>query len=335
MKKLAVLFVSLFIILSSLTPAFGWGPDGHSALGKIASLRINSHTRQRLAQILKPGETLAGIANWADIVKRRVGETDPDTDTNAFLQDVTHNAQNASWHYDDLPLGCSDYNTCTGFTPGDDVVHILNICIRTLQGNPDPNQPLTPRNALRLLVHLVGDLHQPLHVGSGYIDENGPNHTIVILRDPAAISASTPKDQGANLLIIDGHNKNLHSFWDGDLVHLLMTSSHKQTAAALGQFLKTSVAPQPVWNGQGPVDTWVAQWATDSLHVSGDHSYKSVKILRKRTVTTTHNGITQTKTVYDIKRAVNYNTVNKPVVRDQLAKGGFRLAKLLDAIFVN
>ena len=89
------------------------------------------------------------------------------------------------------------------------------------------------------------------------------------------------------------------------------------------------------WNGQGPVDTWVAQWATDSMHVSGNHAHKSVKILRKRTVTSTRDGITQTKTVYDIKRAVNYNTVNVPVVRDQLAKGGFRLAKLMDAIFVN
>ncbi|MDX6712106.1 MAG: hypothetical protein QOH96_3122 [Blastocatellia bacterium] len=335
MKKLTSLLISLFIVLSSFSSAFGWGPDGHKAVGQIASLRIKAHTRQRISQILKPGETLAGIANWADVVKFRVGETDPDADTNAFLQDVAHNAQNANWHFDDLPLGCSGYNTCTGFTPGNDVVHIINICIRTLQGVPDPDQPLTQRNALRLLVHLVGDLHQPLHVGSGYINENGPDHTIVIVRNPSAISASTPNDQGANLLIIDGHNKNLHSFWDGDLVHLLMTTTHKQTAATLARFLKTSVTPHADWGGQGAVDTWTAQWATDSLHVSGDNAYRSVRIVSKRTVTTTHNGTTQTKTVYDIRRAANYNVSNIPVVRTQLAKGGFRLAKLLDAIFVN
>jgi hypothetical protein len=42
-----------------------------------------------------------------------------------------------------------------------------------------------------------------------------------------------------------------------------------------------------------------------------------------------------TKTVYDIRRGTNYNNNNVPVVRNQLAKGGFRLAKLLDAIFEN
>jgi len=39
--------------------------------------------------------------------------------------------------------------------------------------------------------------------------------------------------------------------------------------------------------------------------------------------------------VYDIRRGVNYNTNNVPIVRTQLAKGAFRLAKLLDAIFAN
>lgn len=335
MKNVTSLLISLFVVLYPLNPAFGWGPDGHKAVGQIASLRINTHTRQRIAQILKPGETLSGIANWADTVKTRMGQDDPDPDTNTFLHDMQHNEQNGDWHFDDLPLGCTSYDTCTGFTPDDDIVHIINACIRTLQGQPDPNHPLTRRNALRLLVHLVGDVHQPLHVGSGYINEDGPNHTIVIVRDPSAISASTPKDRGANLLIIDGHKKNLHSFWDGDLVHLLMTASHKQNANTLARLLKTSVAPKPEWDASGSIDTWAAQWATDALHVSGDHAYKSVRIVGKRAVTSTNHGVTTTKTVYDIRRASNYNTVNVPVVREQLAKGGFRLAKLLDAIFVN
>jgi hypothetical protein len=335
MKRLTSLLVSIAITVSSVTPVFAWGPDGHQAVGQIASLRIKAHTKQRINQILKPGETLAGIANWADSVKNRIGEHDPDVDTNAFLQDVAHNTGNGNWHFDDLPLACTSYDTCTGFTRDDDIVHIINLCIRTLQGHPDPDHPLSPRNALRLLVHLVGDLQQPLHVGSGYINENGPNHTIVIVRDPAAISASTPKDQGGNLLIIDGHEKNLHSFWDGDLVHLLMTNTHKPTPAALAQLLKINVPVKPNWPGQGSIDTWAAQWATDSLRVSGNQAYKSVQILHKRTLTTTNHGQTVTKTVYDIRRAPNYNSVNVFVVRDQLAKGGFRLAKLLDAIFVN
>ena len=328
MKKLTSIFVSLLISLSSLTPAFGWGPDGHKTVGQVASLRIKTHTKNRIAQILKPGETLSNIANWADTVKTRVGSHDPDSDTDAFLQDVAHNTGNGNWHFDDLPLGCNTYDTCTGFTPDDDVVHMINVCIRTLQGNPDPNHPLSKRNALRMLVHLVGDLHQPLHIGSGYINENGPNNTIVIVKDPAAVSANTPSDRGANALIIDTRTKNLHSFWDGDLVKQLMTKQNKTTTNALAQFLKTSVTPKPDWSATGSVDTWASQWATDSLHISANKAFNSVRIVGDRR---TVNG----KPAYNIRRAANYNSVNVPVVRDQLAKGGFRLAKLLDEIFAN
>jgi len=334
MKKLASIFLSLCLVSSFANSAFAWGPDGHKTVGNIASMRINSHTRNKIREILKPQETLGGIANWADSVKTRMGQHDSDTDTDAFLQD-NHNNGNGNWHFDDLPLGCGSYDTCNGFTPDDDVVHLINACIRALQNNPDPDHPLSRRNALRMLVHLVGDLHQPLHVGSGYINENGPNNTIVIVRDPNSVSSSTPSDRGANALIIDGREKNLHSFWDGDLVHLLRSQKHQPNASALAQFLKNTVTPKPEWNALGPIETWASQWATDSLKVSVTETFATVRITRKRVVTATSHGQRITKTVYDIRRGNNYNNNNVPVVRNQLAKGGFRLAKLLDAIFAN
>jgi hypothetical protein len=65
-----------------------------------------------------------------------------------------------------------------------------------------------------------------------------------------------------------------------------------------------------------------------------------VRISRKRIVAVTRdgqpvieNGRPVTETVYDITRPANYETLNREVVRQQIAKGGFRLAKLLDAIF--
>ena len=330
MRKLASVLVSLCLLSSLVNSVFAWGPDGHTTVGNIASMRINSHTRQKIREILKPQETLGGIANWADSVKKRMGQHDPDADTDAFLQD-DHNNGNGNWHFDDLPLGCTSYDTCTGFTPDDDIVHLINACVRALQNNPNPNQPLSRRNALRMLVHLVGDLHQPLHVGSGYINENGANNTIIIVRDPSLVSGTTPSDRGANALIINGRDKNLHSFWDGDLVHLLMSQKNQPNALALAQFLRNTVSPMPDWNAQGPVETWASQWATDSLKTSATQTFATVRIVRKRLVTS--HGVT--KTVYDIRRANNYNTNNIPVVRNQLAKGGFRLAKLLDAIFAN
>ena len=342
MKKLASLLLGWIVIAGAANNTFAWGDDGHQTVGKIASLRIKRRTAQKIAQILQPGETLASIATWADTVKERVGKTDPDPDTNAFLQDVVHNEKNREWHYDNLPLNCRNYQTCTDFTADNDIVHMLNVCIRTLQGRPDANHPLTKRNALRLLVHFLGDMHQPLHIGTGYINIEGPD-AILIVRDPLFIrrKKNLPNDKGGNDLVIDNDRKNLHSFWDFNLVTSLMNQLGQEiTSDTLGTLLRKEVRPKGSWNPHGPISTWAAQWATDSLRQSREHAYQSVKITGRRTIPVLSRGKPVLKdgqpvmqTVFDITRAPNYEVVNREVVRQQLAKAGFRLAKLLDAIF--
>ena len=341
MKKALSLLLTAIVFLAPGVSALAWGDDGHQTVGKIASLRIKPRTAQKIARILKPGETLANIASWADTVKERMGKPDPDPDTNAFLQDLAHNEKNREWHYDDLPLNCRNYQTCTGFTPENDVVHMLNVCIRTLQGHPDPNHPLSQRNALKLLVHFVGDMHQPLHIGCGFIDVNGPHGTILIARDPRVIKEKDlPSDNGANQLVIDNNKKKLHGLWDFDLVTSLMQLTEKTTPETLGPFLKATVPPKSSWNPSGPVSTWGAQWATDSLLQSRNHTYQGLKVTGQRTITVTtrdgqpvmRNGQVVTDIVYDITRPANYDKLNRELVRQQLAKAGYRLAKLLDAI---
>ena len=342
MKRLISVLLGVAIVMAPTASAFAWGDDGHQTVGKIASLRIKPRTAQKIAQILKPGETLASIATWADTVKERMGKTDPDADTNAFLQDIAHNEKNREWHYDDLPLDCKSYQACPDFAPDNDIVHMLNICIRTLQGHPDPNHPLSERNALRLLVHFLGDIHQPLHIGCGYIDAHAPNQAILIARDPQTIKAKNfPSDNGANQLVIDGDKKKLHGYWDFDLVTSLMLVTDKQTSETLGVFLKETVRPKGSWNPRGPVSGWAAQFANDALRQSRDHTYRDVKITGQRTITVTtrkgepvmRDGKPVTDVVYDITRPSNYEALNREVVREQLAKGGYRLARLLDAIY--
>jgi hypothetical protein len=344
MKKAISLLLTTTIFLVPAGSALGWGDNGHQTVGKIASLRIKPKTAQKIAQILKPGETLANIASWADTVKERMGKSDPDPDTNAFLQDIAHNEKNREWHYDDIPLNCKSYQACPDFAPDNDIVHMLNVCIRTLQGHPDPDHPLSQRNALKLLVHFLGDIHQPLHIGCGYTDVNGPHGTIVIAKDPKKIKqGNIPSDNGANELIIDHDKKRLHGFWDFDLVTSLMNVTDKKTPETLGAFLNSSVNRKSSWNPHGPISTWGAQWATDSLHQSRDHAYKGLVVTAQRTITITNrngqpvmrNGQPVTEVVYDITLPANYETLNREIARQQLAKSGYRLAKLLDAIFAD
>ena len=342
MKKSLSIMLATVLLCAPATSVFAWGEDGHSTVGKIASLRIKPKTAKQIALILKPGETLANIASWADTVKERMGKRDPDPDTNEFLQDLTHNEKNREWHYDDLPLNCKSYQACAAFTNDHDVVHMINVAIRTLQDHPDPNQPLSKRNALKLLVHFLGDIHQPLHVGCGFIDVNGPNGSILIVKDPAiAARKKLPHDKGANDLVIDNDRKNLHSFWDFTLVtNLLAQTGQDTTSDVLGESLRQSVRPRSSWNAHGKINTWAAQWATDSLHLSRSQTYRGVRIVGKRIIPVLSKGQPVIKdgkpemmTVYDIVRPADYETVNREVVRQQLAKGGYRLAKLLDAIY--
>lgn len=341
-KSISVL-LSVVVAVGSSTPALAWGNNGHQTVGKIASLRIKPHTAHKIEQILKPGETLTSVSTWADNVKERMEESDPDPDTHAFLQDMVHNEKNREWHYNDLPLNCASYQTCHGFTLDNDIVHLIQATVQTLQGNPHPKYPLSKRNALRLLVHLVGDIHQPLHMGCGFIDENEPSGTITIVKDPAVIRRKgLAHDRGGNQLVINGGRRNLHSFWDFDLVRLLMLSTSQQSSEELGTFLNQTVTPASSWNTGGPVNSWGAQWATDSLRQSREHAYRSIRITRRRVVNVTRDGEPvmrdgqpETTVVYDITRAGDYDRLNREQVKLQLAKAGFRLAKILDVIYAN
>jgi hypothetical protein len=211
-----------------------------------------------------------------------------------------------------------------------------------VQGYPDPNHPLSERQALKFIVHFLGDIHQPLHVGCGFIDIHGPNGNVMIVRDPVRIKEKNlPSDKGANDLIIDNDRKNLHGFWDFTLVTSLMTSVGQEiTSDTLGTFLEQNVRPKSSWTTHGPLNTWAAQWATESLHLSRDQTYQSVQIVGKRIVPVldhgkpvVRDGQPVTMMVFDITRSSDYEARNREVVRQQLAKAGFRLAKLLDAIY--
>src|SRR5437016_11641354 len=207
MKKLASSLLTILVLFGPTAPAFAWGDVGHKTVGQVAELRLSPGTLNRIRAILKNDESLASIATWADSVKRmQFGPTvkNSDPDTQAFLRDV-RNKGNSGWHFVNLALGCPGYDECNvppiKFTKPDDIVQMINVCIRTLKGPGGPNARFSKRNALRLLVHLVGDLHQPLHVGTGFIDSSGA--TIKIERDPALIKQKgLESDIGANKLLI-------------------------------------------------------------------------------------------------------------------------------------
>ncbi|HKD81285.1 MAG TPA: S1/P1 nuclease [Candidatus Angelobacter sp.] len=150
MKKLIALFV-LFVFVSAQLLA--WGPKGHAIVADIAESRLTPQARKNL-QLLLGQDSLASIASWADQVRKDRDES-------------------YDWHFVDIPMeaaGFSEQRDC--FRPQDKhkdaltdhhncVVDRIEIFSRIL-GDEKASRP-DRLEALKWVVHFVGDLHQPLH----------------------------------------------------------------------------------------------------------------------------------------------------------------------------
>ncbi|MCP4658362.1 MAG: S1/P1 nuclease [bacterium] len=123
--------------------AHAWGPNGHRMVGRIAEQHLTAEATRGVAELIAP-DTLAEVAPWADEIR-----SDP-------AWDSTH-----TWHWVSIDDGES-YAT-TEKTPTGDVIEAierLEATLRHAEAGREDKQV-----ALKFLVHLVADLHQPLHVG--------------------------------------------------------------------------------------------------------------------------------------------------------------------------
>lgn len=166
-------------------PAHAWGHTGHRLVGALAEERLSREARRGLAPLLA-GEaepTLAGVATWADELRAN----DPDL-----------GRRSAPWHYVNLgEHGCT-YDAARDCRAGDCVVE----AIRTQAGLlADRRQPLAARRqALKFIVHFVGDVHQPLH--AAFARDKGGN----------TVQIRVPDVHG------EWRGSNLHSHWDSGMI---------------------------------------------------------------------------------------------------------------------
>jgi hypothetical protein len=141
-------------------PGYGWGPEGHSLVARIAEAELSASARARVAEILGPGQTMASVASWADQVRRQRDNTAP-------------------WHYIDIPIDKPHMDLARDCPKGDCVVAQISVERATLS---DPAAtPLQRKEALMFLIHFVGDMHQPLHCSDN--KDKGGNDVRVVFFD--------------------------------------------------------------------------------------------------------------------------------------------------------
>ncbi|MDG3002228.1 S1/P1 nuclease [Paludisphaera mucosa] len=174
--RLVTLLAVLMAFHQAVPQAWAWGPIGHRVVGRFAEARLSPKAKAAVAALLEPGETLADASTWADRNRDQLPRT-------------------KSWHYVDVPLDEPRYDPRFS---GDDpakgcLVDKIHENLATLK---DPARSVEDRRfALRFVLHLIEDLHMPLHVGDN--SDKGGNTTQVQFFD---------------------RGSNMHRVWDSGII---------------------------------------------------------------------------------------------------------------------
>lgn len=253
------MILSCAFALALTFPAFAWGKTGHRIVGQVAETYLSEPAANAVQEILGP-EGLAEASDWPDYMR-----SNPDS----FWRSEAN-----PWHYVTIPEGMT-YAEVTPPEGGDAIMALAKFRAIAM----DKNAPLEDRQlALRFIVHLVGDLQQPLHAGNG--TDRGGNWVDVYFFEELS---------------------NLHEVWDEKLIQ------HEELSyTEWASWLVQKITPDDLgeWGAATP-----AQWADESAAIR-DTIYPESQILS-----------------YD------YAYLARPILNQQLSKGGVRLAAYLNAMF--
>ncbi|WP_134089557.1 S1/P1 nuclease [Olivibacter sp. XZL3] len=212
MKKITAfnLLTALFIFLSN--SAFAWGLTGHRVVAEIADQRLTKRAKRNIQQILG-NESLAMAANWPDFIK-----SDP---SYAYLN---------SWHYVNFNSGLT-FEQLKSQLHQDTTANAYSKLMMLFDQlkNRQSLDKATQIMYLRLVIHLVGDIHQPMHTGRF-------------------------EDLGGNKIKLYWFNTptNLHRIWDEQLIDFQQLSFTEYTKAI--NF--TTPKQQAEWQGT-PLEKWM------------------------------------------------------------------------------
>ena len=220
---MTAIFVSTFLVFNLLTVATcsSWYDKGHRIVGLIAQENLTAEARKKIGEILPGNMTLADAAVWPDHEGRSIRDFDP-------------------LHYVSIPDNAGGYDQGRDCPDRNCMVEALKWFLTVIA---DKNSPIVVRRlALHYVVHLVGDMHQPLHAGRAG-DRGGVD-----------ISVS-----------YRGETTNLHFFWDTNLVEL-ETGTEEEVAKRLTANLTEEERLK--WQAGDPI-----QWTNESLMLVRSYAY--------------------------------------------------------------
>jgi hypothetical protein len=260
-------------------------------VASIAFKRLNPRAKaQAIALLARPinpaavtatSKDFVNAAHWADDLR-------PFAEFDSFK----------ALHFIDQPFSTDGTALPAGIPEPENIVKALEDNVNILKTSTDMD---AQAQALRLIIHFVGDIHQPLHCAT------------------RVTSANPEGDRGGNLvsIMVAGKKTNLHSYWDGGIGNFPKTGPNfappplSQIPAAASKAMVGNPATDPKVNLNNPSN--FDAWAQESFELAKSTAYKGMQ-----------SGVTP---------SASYNSKALKVARQRVAWGGYRLAALLNSIW--
>lgn len=267
------------LLMAAAGQAWAWGAQGHRIAGHIAYAELTPAAKAAVEKIL--GEaSLASASTWMDDVR-----------------DQPIGKKMMAWHFDDLSVCQAQEAPCEN---GNCAHAQIAQALDTLRQSQDPQQR---QESLRVLVHLVEDIHQPLHAADNH-DQGGNQIT---LRN--RLQCKNYKTKAVQAC-------NLHQYWDSTLLRNAVGGS--EAAAEKDYAARLAVRyPRPAGDSLEP-----AAWIAQSHNLGKEVAYGQLPGFA-----CSHSGPFSTR----VSKA--YDKAASQTVEQQLALAGQRLAAILNGVF--
>ncbi len=308
------------ILLLFPARAWPWGCEGHQAVAMIAEKHMNAHALEAANRILQaspidptlprycPNAGLSLIedaATWPDDIRKVRPEASP-------------------WHYIDIPRDAPRSasvleESCPASTGC--VTSALEQQVALLRD--DSTDPRVRADALRFVIHFVGDLHQPLHCVTN--NDEGGNCV------PVDFFGNPPVERNPQF---ESYSPNLHAIWDSGIIQRMKgQESTREWATTLDQKFSTQDA---AWQKAGVnIDDWV--WESHDLADTVVYAKLPVAIpvekpVEVKSCADDHHVSTRMLDLHE-QLGQQYADAVAPTIDEQIAKAGVRLATLLNGIW--
>jgi hypothetical protein len=320
-----LVFFAFAATVSLPETARAWGCEGHQVIALVAEKHLTPHALATVNQLLKDNPIDPSLSRFC-----KEGGIDPMADASTWADDFrTQHPETGPWHYIDIPLStssrggakdiqkiiekfCDPQESC--------VTRAIADQLATLR-SPDSSQA-KKANALRFLIHFVGDQHQPLHATTN--NDQGGNCVPVTYFDdrPQLRNPQT-----------ESYAPNLHGAWD---YSILSRATKGQTVDQVASDLDQSFHGKMAGWQKGPAD--FDAWSWESFQIAKKQVYGKlparipVETPQPITSCADDNRVSARMLKLDERLLETYQDMAVPVVRERLAQAGARLAMVLNQI---